>query len=81
MTTDVDIDGDGFALMAELQAIYPDLTEEQFLEIDADGDGLVNGEEMLIAVDAELIAEPTETLRRETGWDSESPRILDHTDM
>jgi hypothetical protein len=25
--------------------------------------------------------EPTETLRRETGWDSESPRILDHTDM
>lgn len=25
--------------------------------------------------------EPTETLRREAGWDSESPRILDHTDM
>ena len=26
-------------------------------------------------------SDPTETLRREAGWDSESPRILDHTDM
>jgi hypothetical protein len=25
--------------------------------------------------------DPTETLRREAGWDSESPRVLDHTDM
>ncbi len=25
--------------------------------------------------------EPTETLRREAGWDSESPRILVNTDM
>jgi hypothetical protein len=25
--------------------------------------------------------DPTETLRREAGWDSETPRILDHTDM
>jgi hypothetical protein len=58
MTADVDTDGDGFASMAELQAIYPDLTEEQFLEIDTDGDGLVNDEEMLIAVEAELIADP-----------------------
>ncbi len=58
MTADVDTDGDGFASMAELQAIYPDLTEEQFLEIDTDGDGLINDEEMLIAVDAELIADP-----------------------
>ena len=58
MTADVDTDGDGFASMAELQAIYPDLNEEQFLEIDTDGDGLVNDEEMLIAVEAELIADP-----------------------
>lgn len=58
MTTDVDTDGDGFASMAELQAVYPDLTEKQFLEIDTDGDGLVNDEEMLIAVDAKLIADP-----------------------
>jgi Ca2+-binding EF-hand superfamily protein len=55
---DIDTDGDGFASMAELQAIYPDLTEEQFLEIDTDGDGLVNDEEILIAVEAELIADP-----------------------
>ena len=25
--------------------------------------------------------DPTEALRREAGWDSESPQILDHTDM
>ena len=58
MTTDVDTDGDGFASMAELQAIFPDLTEDQFAEIDTDGDGLVNDEEMLIAIDAELIGDP-----------------------
>ena len=58
MTADVDTDGDGFASMAELQVIYPDLTEEVFQEIDTDGDGLVNDEEMLVAIDAELIADP-----------------------
>lgn len=58
MTADVDTDGDGFASMEELQVIYPDLTEELFQEIDTDGDGLINDEEMLIAVDAELIADP-----------------------
>jgi len=58
MTTDVDTDGDGFASMAELQAIFPDLTEEQFAEIDTDGDGFVNDEEMLVAIDSELIGDP-----------------------
>jgi len=58
MTADVDTDGDGLASMAELQVIYPDLTEELFQEIDADADGFVNDEEMVAAVDAELIADP-----------------------
>lgn len=58
MTADVDTDGDGFASMAELQVIYPDLTDELFQEIDTDGDGLVNDEEMLVAIDANLIADP-----------------------
>lgn len=58
MTADVDTDGDGFASMAELQAIYPELTEELYQEIDTDGDGLINDEEMLIAIAAELIADP-----------------------
>ena len=58
MTADVDTDGDGFASMAELQAIFPDLTEEQFAEIDTDGDGFVNDEEMLVAIDSELIGDP-----------------------
>lgn len=58
MTADVDTDGDGFASLLELQAIFPDLTDELYQEIDTDGDGLVNDEEMLIAIDAELIADP-----------------------
>lgn len=58
MTADVDTDGDGFASLAELQAIFPDLTDELYQEIDTDGDGLVNDEEMLVAIDAELIADP-----------------------
>ena len=58
MTADVDTDGDGFASLAELQAIFPDLTDELYKEIDTDGDGLVNDEEMLVAIDAELIADP-----------------------
>jgi len=57
MTADIDTDGDGFASLAELQVIYPDLTDELFQEIDTDGDGLVNDEEMLVAIDAGLIAD------------------------
>ena len=54
-----EVTGDRMAVaMAELQAVYPDLTGEVFQEIDTDGDGLVNDEEMLVAIDAELIADP-----------------------
>jgi len=58
MPTDVDADRDGFASMAELRTVYLDLTDERFLEIDTDGDGLINVEEMLIAIDARLITKP-----------------------
>lgn len=58
MPTDVDTDRDGFASITELRAVYLDLTDERFLEIDIDGDRLVNMEEMLLAIDARLIAKP-----------------------
>ncbi|MDO6591740.1 hypothetical protein Q4539_15960 [Yoonia sp. 1_MG-2023] len=56
MPTDVDTNRDGFASLTELRAVYLDITDERFIEIDFDGDGLINDEEMLIAIDAMLIS-------------------------
>ena len=55
MSTEIDTDGDGKASLAELQVVYPELTEELFLEIDTDADGFVNDEEMMIAVETEML--------------------------
>ncbi len=40
--SDMDADGTGNLSMAELQAVYPNLTEEGFTAIDANGDGAVD---------------------------------------
>ncbi|WP_076451279.1 EF-hand domain-containing protein [Roseivivax lentus] len=55
MSPEIDTDGDGKASLAELQAIFPELTEDLFREIDSDADGLVNDEEMMIAVGTEML--------------------------
>ncbi len=62
MTTEIDTDGDGLASYAELQVVYPELTEELFWNIDADGDGYVNDEEFLAAIGTQLLAEPRDTV-------------------
>lgn len=41
-----DTDGDGVYSMAELKAAFPDLSEEGFVSIDANGDGVVDGAEL-----------------------------------
>lgn len=48
-------DGDGKASFVELQSVFPELTEELFLEIDTNADGFVDDEEMMIAVETEMI--------------------------
>lgn len=53
--TNLDANGDGVLTMAELQAIYPDVTEEQFVGADSDADGLINEEELAAAREAGLI--------------------------
>lgn len=58
MTADLDTDGDELLSFAELQVQYPELSEELFQEMDTDGDGFINGEEMVAAIDGELIADP-----------------------
>lgn len=55
MSPEIDTDGDGKASLVELQTVFPELTEDLFLEIDTNADGLVDEEEMMIAVETEMI--------------------------
>jgi len=50
-----DVDGNGLWSMEELQAAYPDLTEETFAQIDTSGDGQVDMAEYDAAVAAGLL--------------------------
>lgn len=55
MSTEIDTDGDGKASLVELQTVFPELTEDLFHQIDADADGFVDDEEMMIAVETEIL--------------------------
>ncbi|WP_066707377.1 hypothetical protein [Celeribacter ethanolicus] len=48
-STLVDSDGNGTFSMAEMRAVYPDLSEETFAAIDADASGEVSIEELAAA--------------------------------
>jgi hypothetical protein len=50
-----DTDGDGVYSFAELQAAYPDLTDDVFVLIDTNGDGVVDPEELEAAIATGLI--------------------------
>lgn len=47
-----DTDGNGTYSMEELVAVYPDLTEDGFALIDANGDGSVDADELTAAQEA-----------------------------
>jgi Ca2+-binding EF-hand superfamily protein len=51
----LDDDGDGKVTLAEMQGMYPDVTEAQFNEFDADGSGALDANELAAAIEAELI--------------------------
>ena len=55
MSPEIDTDGDGKASFVELKTVFPELTRILFLEIDTNADGMVDDEELMIAVDSELI--------------------------
>lgn len=44
--SDVDTDGDGFLSFVELQAVWPDLTQEEFDRADTDGTGALSAEQL-----------------------------------
>lgn len=52
-----DTDGDGMYSMEELATAYPDLTEERYLELDANADGAVDAEELAAAQDSGLLVD------------------------
>lgn len=51
----LDANEDGFVSLVELQATYPDVTEADFTEADANGDGLLDEEELAATREAGLI--------------------------
>lgn len=51
----VDEDGNGTFSMEEMQAAYPDLTEETFAEIDSNADGAIDADELAAAEAAGLL--------------------------
>ena len=53
--SEMDVDGDGNVSLEELQATYPELTEEQFTMMDTDEDGVLSEAELQAATDAGLL--------------------------
>lgn len=53
--TQVDSNEDGVLSLAEMQAVYPDMTEEQFATVDTNGDGVLEDAEVKAAQEAGLI--------------------------
>ncbi|MDA8585238.1 hypothetical protein N9L47_03110 [Rhodobacteraceae bacterium] len=50
-----DTDGDGVYSMEEVKATYPDLTEDVFAQLDANGDGALDVEELAVAQSAGIL--------------------------
>lgn len=51
----IDINGDGMYSYPELQAVMPEMTEEDFTVLDTSGDGLLDADEIAVATEAGLL--------------------------
>lgn len=58
MPADIDTNGDGKASLSELQVANPRLDQDVFNEMDTDGDGLINDEELAIGVELDILVDP-----------------------
>jgi len=52
---EIDINGDGMYSYPELQAVMPEMTEDDFTVLDTSGDGLLNADEIAAATEAGLL--------------------------
>jgi len=53
--TQVDANEDGVLSLAEMQTVYPEMTEEQFMAVDLNGDSTLEDAEVKAAQEAGLI--------------------------
>ncbi|SEW04929.1 EF hand [Cognatiyoonia koreensis] len=51
----IDVNADGMYSFPELQAVMPDMTEDTFTTLDANGDGLLDADEIAAGTDAGLL--------------------------
>ena len=51
----IDINGDGMYSFPELQAVMPEMTDEDFTALDTSGDGLLDADEIEVGVSAGLL--------------------------
>jgi len=56
----VDVNGDGFYSLPEVQAAIPEMTQDDFLVLDVNGDGLLDAAEVEAATQAGLLTAPEE---------------------
>lgn len=52
---DADSNADGVLTLAEVQAVYPDMTEDTFTSADLNGDGVLEDAEVTAAQEAGLL--------------------------
>ncbi|MFC6638418.1 EF-hand domain-containing protein [Sulfitobacter sediminilitoris] len=57
---EVDANGDGILSVAEVQAVYPDVTTEQFSAMDLNADGALDDGEVQAAQEAGMMPAPSE---------------------
>lgn len=53
----IDVNGDGMYSFPELQAVMPEMTEEDFTTLDVSGDGMLDTDEITAATEAGLLPE------------------------
>ncbi|KQB98240.1 hypothetical protein AL073_05005 [Loktanella sp. 1ANDIMAR09] len=54
-SADIDINGDGMYSYPEVQAVMPEMSEDDFSALDTSGDGLLDADEIAAATDAGLL--------------------------
>ncbi len=52
---EIDINGDGMYSYPELQAVMPEMSEDDFTALDTSGDGLLDAGEIAVAVEAGIL--------------------------
>ncbi|KQI72683.1 hypothetical protein AN191_06650 [Loktanella sp. 5RATIMAR09] len=54
-SADIDINGDGMYSYPEVQAVMPEMSEDDFSALDTSGDGLLDADEIAAATEAGLL--------------------------